>query len=409
MKGRVWRRCGCRDEHGKQYSADHPCPKLGDKGHGSWAYRVALGRDPGTGKRLTEYRQGFTTKRAAEAELVKVITEHTAGQHRHDGRQTVGDYLTRWIAEKVADGELRASTAHTYQRYVALDLSRHLGAVRLRDLRASHVKEMLRKLRTTEGRGDATVRQIHAVLRSALTSARRDGLIAGNPAADVSLGGPRPAKVRPWEPAELGAFLDSASGHRLGALFELLAMTGLRRGEALGLRWADVDLSAGMLTVRRQLVAVGARVTEGAPKTRAGEDRRVSLSQHVVGILLAHQFAQQAEREAWGDAYEDGDWVFCAENGASLSPGYVTKLFHKLVTQADVRQIRLHDLRHGAASIMLASGTQMAEVSKVLGHSSVRITSDTYHHLLAGAGRSIAEAAQALIPRQTHTAAHTGV
>jgi integrase len=272
-----------------------------------------------------------------------------------------------------------------------------IGSIRLGDLRPGHVEKLIRDLQVA-GRGIATIRRIHAVLRSALTAARRSRLVSYNAASDVALPGDRPAKVRPWEPAELGAFLDHAAGHRLGALFEVMAFTGMRRGEALALRWSDVDLQRGVIIVRTQLVEVGGRTVEGKPKTRSGEDRRIDIGERTIGALLAHRLTQDAERTGWGSGYTDHHRVFAREDGSDLSPGQVTKLFARLTATAGLRPVRLHDLRHGAASLMLAGGVDVAVVSKRMGHSSVRVTADIYSHLLQGVGRQAADAAEALVP-----------
>ena len=262
--------------------------------------------------------------------------------------------------------------------------------------------------------GPASVRRLHATLRSALTSAHRQQLVAFNAAANLDLPAAARQKVRPWEPAELGRFLDSIGGNRLAPLFELIAATGLRRGEACGLRWSDVDLGRGVVVVRQQLVQV--TVDEhmpkctccgevhkglmiGPPKTKAGESRAVELDGGTIGVLLAHKLTQDAERLEWGSAYTDHGLVFARENGSPLPLDHVTKRFHELAVAAGLRPIRLHDLRHGAASLMLAAGVDLALVSKRLGHSSISITSDTYSHLLEGVGREAAERAAALVPR----------
>jgi integrase len=205
--------------------------------------------------------------------------------------------------------------------------------------------------------------------------------------------------VRPWEPEELGAFLDHAAGHRLGVLFEVLAMTGLRRGEVVGLRWGDVSLEKRVLWVRQAVVQVGYETVVGQPKTSSGEDRRVDLDAATAGSLIAHRLQQDVEKAAFGAAYEDHDLVFAREDGSYLKPEVVSKTFQALVAEAGLRRVRLHDLRHGQASIMLAAGVDMTVVSKRLGHSGIRITSDTYTHLLDGVGRQAAEAAAALVPR----------
>jgi len=219
--------------------------------------------------------------------------------------------------------------------------------------------------------------------------------------------------VRPWEPDELGAFLDHAAGHRFGTLFELVALAGLRRGEACGLRWDDVDLARGRLVVRQQVVQVYGDgrpcgmcgrehrgIVIGAPKTSSGEARRVDLGERGVGVLLAQRLAQDEERAAWWSAYVDHGLVFAREDGNPLAPEQVTKAFGELVRSAGVRPVRVHDLRHGRASLLLAAGVDLAVVSKMLGHSSITITADTYAHLLEGVARQAAEAADALVPRR---------
>jgi integrase len=137
----------------------------------------------------------------------------------------------------------------------------------------------------------------------------------------------------------------------------------------------------------------------GQPKTASGEDRRVDLDAATAGSLLAHRLQQDVEKAAFGTAYDDHDLVFAREDGSYLKPEVVSKTFQALAAETGLRRVRLHDLRHGQASIMLAAGVDMTVVSKRLGHSGIRITADTYTHLLEGVGRQAAEAAAALVPR----------
>ena len=162
-------------------------------------------------------------------------------------------------------------------------------------------------LRTVNA-GPSTVRRVHATLRSALSDAKRRRLVSYNAAVDVALpkaARPTRPKVQPWEPAELGRFLDHAAGDRLGVLFEVMAASGLRRGEACGLRWADVDLERGRLVVRQQVVVIGHELMTGPPKTASGDARVVDLDDGTVGALLGHRLAQDAERAEWGQAWRD--------------------------------------------------------------------------------------------------------
>jgi integrase len=397
VKGSTYKRCKCPsvfDETGRRVN----CPKR----HGSWYFIAELDNGPG-GKRRYLKKGGFGTQRDAAAALGKVLEQVRSGAHTDDARATVGAYLEAWLDDKVAAG-LRPTTARSYRHHVEQYLTPPLGHLRLGDLRSQHVERMLRAL--VEGNADrarplgpASVRRVHATLRSALSTAKRRRLISHNPAVDVELPKASRPKVRPWEPEELGAFLDHAAGDRLGPMFELIAMTGLRRGEACGLRWVDVDLERGCLWVRQQIVQLGHETVIGPPKTASGEDRRVDLDEQTMGTLLAHRLAQDAERAAWGEAWAGSGLVFTREDGSAWHPETVTKRFRDLTIEAGLRPVRLHDLRHGQASLMLAAGVPLAVVSKRLGHSSITITSDTYSHLLEGVGRQAAEAASGLVPR----------
>jgi integrase len=388
VKGSVYKRCPCpveRDGRGGR--------KACRIDHGSWEYVADASRGAG-GRRRQVRKAGFPTKRAAEQALTELLDDLRTGSYAHDERQTVEEYLVGWIEAKVANG-LRATTERSYRQHIRDHLVPHLGRLRLRDLRPGHVEAMLR---TVEA-GPSTVRRVHATLRSALSDAKRRRLVSYNAAVDVALPRTSRAKVQPWEPAELGKFLDHAASDRLGVLFEVMAATGLRRGETCGLRWSDVDLERGRLVVRQQLVVVGHELRFGPPKTASGDARVVDLDVGTVGAMLGHRLAQDGERAAWGEAYAAYDLVFARENGEPLHPETVTKRFTKLAAAAGLRPVRLHDLRHGQASLMLAAGVPLAVVSKRLGHSSVSITSDTYSHLLEGVGREAAERAAALVPR----------
>jgi Phage integrase family len=154
-----------------------------------------------------------------------------------------------------------------------------------------------------------------------------------------------------------------------------------------------------VIVVRQQLTSVNGRVAFAPPKTASGEGRLVELESGTLGTLLALRLAQDAERAALGEAYQDGGLVFAREDGRPYDPDHVTKTFRRLAVAAGLRPVRLHDLRHGAASLRLAAGVPIELVSKVLGHSSIAITANTYSHLLPGVARQAAEAAAALVPR----------
>jgi integrase len=230
------------------------------------------------------------------------------------------------------------------------------------------------------GRGATTIRRIHAVLSSALADAVEQRRILHNPAARVTLPKIDKAERVPWDAEQVVAFLEHVADDRLGPLFEVLVGCGLRRGEALALRWSDVDIDARALFVRRTLSDVGGRLVFSEPKTRASTSG-VGLPGRVVAALEVQELRQSIERAEWGEAYEDQGLIFARENGAPIRPEHVLKRFGPLCIAAGVPKIRVHDLRHTAATLMIGSGVPLVIVSKVLRHTQVSITSDLYGHL----------------------------
>jgi integrase len=210
--------------------------------------------------------------------------------------------------------------------------------------------------------------------------------------------GERP-KVAVWTPAQTGAFLDHARGDRLYPLFHRVVFRGLRRGEAVGLRWTDVDLEGRTVTVTEQSVQLGWQTERSAPKTDSGARTAIALDADTAAVLRAHRDRQQLERKMWGQGWVSTGLVFTREDGSELHPATVTARFHRLVRDADLPPVRLHDLRHGAATLALAGGTHLKVVSEMLGHSSIGITADTYTSVLPEVARAAAETVARLVPR----------
>jgi integrase len=404
MKGSVYKRCRCR-KNGRDLGMSCPDLRRADgsynPNHGSWAYRLELESDSG-GHRQTLRRFGFDTRKAAQDALDEARGKTDRGVDPQR-RITVGDYLTEWLSGKA---DIRATTRRSYAQHVSDYLVPHLGRIEIGQLRRAHVEAMFAAI----GLKAATAQRVRATLRSALTDAEREGLVLTNAARLARLETGKRPKVTVLEPEELGKLLDHVAADRLSAFYESVAGTGTRRGEALALRWQDLDLDHGVLTVRQQLVQLPGRhpcphceghkgIVFAAPKTASGEHRRIDLDSTTVRALLAHKLLQDIERDSLGNAYSDHGLVFASEIGDPLHPDEITKRFAELCDEAGVRKVRLHDLRHGRASLLLAAGADIAVVSKILGHGSIGITADTYGHLLEGVGRAASEAASALVPR----------
>jgi len=275
-------------------------------------------------------------------------------------------------------------TIHRYTEIVHNELIPTLGALPLEQLRHDHVVALISELEDA-GRGAATIRYVHAVLSSALSDAVKQRRLTHNVAQHVSLPPVNSAEREPWTAAQAVTFLSfvHGAGDRLADLFEVVIGTGLRRGEALALHWSDVDLDGRTLTVhptRGTLSDVAGRLAFTAPKTK-GSAAGVGLSARVVAALRRQAARQAIERTEWAETYQDDDLVFARENGAPLRPDKVLDRFHVLTAQAGLPQVRLHDLRHLAATLMIAAGVPLPLVSKTLRHAASGITADLYGHL----------------------------
>ncbi|HMT61270.1 MAG TPA: site-specific integrase, partial [Microthrixaceae bacterium] len=202
----------------------------------------------------------------------------------------------------------------------------------------------------------------------------------------------------------------SVSDHRLLASFVVFATTGMRRGEVLGLRWSDVDLANGRLSVVNTITTVNGRPVETSTKTKKSR-RRVSLDAATLGALRAHQERQDIERASAGSAWSDTGLVFTREDGSAIHPDRFSHWFADLVEKAGVPPIRLHDLRHTHATLALEAGVHPKVVSERLGHATVGITLDLYSHVTPSLDELAAETIAALVdvPGQSRSSAGTNV
>jgi integrase len=267
-----------------------------------------------------------------------------------------------------------------------------IGALQLRELTPAHLNalyvELIERgrLHGPGGLSPRTVRVAHTVLRRAHADAVRQGLLARNvadladpPSAAAAKAEARKA-VKTWTPVQLRQFLDRSSEHRLYPAFLLGAMTGMRRGEVLGLRWQDVDLDNRSLSVTQTLVAPRYKLVFSEPKTEAGR-RQVSLDERTVAALREQRQRQTADRLAFGAGYADLGLVFAQEDGSPLVPLIFTQRFQKASRDAGLPQIRFHDLRHGHVTYLMQAGVPLPAIAQRVGHSSVAVTGDIYSHV----------------------------
>lgn len=341
-----------------------------------WCIRLDVGVDPETGKRRQVSRQGFRTKREAQAVLNDLLLERELVRQPDVAvfGPTVGEYLEDWLAR--ARLLVRESTWAAYRNAVG-HLVDVLGGGSLRLLSPLEVERFEQQL-LASGRSAKTVANVHAVLHRALADAVRDGLVDRNVASLVSPPRAERPEMSTWTVGELKQFLRSIEGHRLYAAFVVLATTGMRRGEVLGLQRADVDLARDEVSVRRTVGVVDGRIDIGPPKSSSSR-RLVALDTTTTAVLADH-----LEHRA-GPV-----WVFPGEGDGPLSPASFSTTFDRLSARAGVPRIRLHDLRHTYATIALRAGVHPAIVSERLGHSSIAVTIDLYSRAVPGLQREAA-------------------
>ena len=358
-----------------------------------WAFRVDAGVNPETGKRRQMLRQGFGTKREAEKALAAAQQSVEQGSVVSKSSMKVDAFLDEWLASQ--KGRLKASTHHSYV-VTSKRIRSGLGHVQVQALTPLQIESFYSDL-LDHGRADGTglspktVRNTHTVLRKALSDAERLGLVHRNAAAAAR----GPSVERPefivWSSDELKQFFGAAESNRLYGAFVLLATTGMRRGEVLGVRWKDIDLDSGQLAIVQTVTNVDGRLTISTPKTTRSR-RVIYLDETTVAVLRQHRKQQLEEQLAAGPDWDgSSDLAFTDEIGRPVRPEWFSKEFGRIVEASGVPRIRLHDVRHTYATLALKAGVHAKVVSERLGHSSIAITLDLYSHVTPGMARGAAD------------------
>lgn len=291
-------------------------------------------------------------------------SRYAAGVFSVDSKQTLEQFLNQWLEER-AEGTIRPRTRENYAGVIRNHRVPELGNVRLNQLTPQHVQRLLNK-KTSAG-SPHLVRNIRAVLRAALGQAVKWGMLVRNVAVLVETPKVPQSNVEPFSIEEARCLLSSVEGERLEAVFVVTLLTGMRRGEVLGLQWDDVNFDAKQLRVTGNLQRVAGRLQRAEPKT--DESRRtIDVPQMVLDSLRVHRTAQKEERLKAGPAWVDGGYVFTTRLGTPIEPRNVYREFVAAVAKAGLRPQRFHDLRHCFATLQLAEGVPLRVVSERLGH-----------------------------------------
>jgi len=392
-------------------------------GRREWVGGESLGTCPTCGGALRDTRErrqvvqgGYQTQGDAKIERVKALSRLGKGSYVPPQRKTLAEYLRNEWWPQVQKEDLKATTLDSYHRNVRQHLIGPaarpfpLGLIELRKLTLDAIRDhyaMLAegypverggKLVKHPGLGVQSRRRIHAALHRALNDAIQKGYIDRNPAWKALKTQKNALRFEGsvWTGDELEAFLASTAGTELYPLWFTVATTGLRRGEVCGLQWPDIDLVGGTLTAARSRVPVGGEVVESSPKS--GQPRIFDIDDDTVTVLERHRKAQAAAQLKAGPKWQGaGNYVFTNEDGSPIDPNRASRAFRIAIDAAGLRRIRLHDLRHTHASLLLAAGEPIGNVSYRLGHSDSIITAKVYEHYVPGAQKATAARFQTIL------------
>lgn len=328
------------------------------------------------------------TRLEAQQKLNKALRDLQQGLPIANERQTVAQFLSRWVKD-CHKPSVRTSTYTRSAQIIRDYLVPEIGRIRLAKLTPEDVQGLLSRLHEG-GLAAKSVSNIHGVLRTALNQAVRWGQLQRNVAALVTAPRGEQKEIEPFTPEEATAFLKAIQGDRLEALYSVVLALGLRRGEALGLLWSDINLEEGYLTVRHALHRQKGGLKLVEPKTPRSR-RTVALPEFAVFALRSHRKRQLQERLLAGDKWQDTGHVFTTQIGTPLDPDNVSHAFKRAVAKAGLREQRFHDLRHACATLLLVQGVPARVVQEVLGHAHVSTTLGTYSHVIPSLKRDAAD------------------
>lgn len=349
---------------------------LKERAPGVWTLAADAPARPG-GRRRQVFRTAHGSRRTAQAALNRLLAEVQSGEFREPSKLTVAEFLTRWLA--TARTHLAATSIAAYESYVRCHIGPRLGAIPLARLTPLHVQEYYAQA-LAAGLSPRSVAQHGKVLHAALEQAIGWDLLESNPAAGRRARRPRweGRTPRPLLPHEVRQVLEASAGTDLYLAILLATAAGLRRGEVMALRWPDIDLSRGRLTISGTLTIA----REVLPPKTKGSRRCVTLPPIAVNALARHRAAQAEIRLAVGPAYQDRGFLFASTTGSPLPLNWPTRAFPALCESLGLPRCHFHDLRHTAATLLLLEGVHPKIVSERLGHAAIGITMDLYSTVL---------------------------
>jgi len=367
----------------------------------SWTIVIFLGKDPISGKKRYKSKSVRGTRKTADAVLTRLLHELNTGTYIEPSKATVADYLPQWL--EFVEPKVSAKTFERYREIVERKLIPKIGSIKLAELQPLHIQNYYaRELK--QGRSDGqgglsaqTVLHHHRVLREALGRAVKWGILPRNPADSVEPPKPQRKEMKTLTEKQTALMLVKAAGTRLYVPLLLAVTSGMRRGEFLALRWADIDCDSGIACVQRSLEQTNDGLRFKPPKS--GKGRPIVLLPLTLEVLTAHRLEQDWRKHVLGEAYQDEDLVCCQEDGSVWPPDNFSASYASFGRRAGLNGVRLHDMRHTHATQLLGQGVHPKIVSERLGHSTIGITLDIYSHVIPGMQAEAAEKMDAALRR----------
>lgn len=347
--------------------------------------------------------QLLTRRQQREVEEAARLERQLAAQEA-EGRIRTGIYLTTWLERR---GNIRPSTRLGYQVIIDSHIVPVIGDVPLADLTSQHVRDVLERMAEPDQhkrtRTIGTLSRVRSLLTGALKAAVRQGLVPVNVATGVEIPerasiGHATGRKATFTPDELRAFLEEADKTPFGPVLRFISRTGVRRGEAVGLRWDDVDMDEGVAHIRSSLTVTQGEVAVNGPKTESGE-RYVGLDTATVSLLrdVKRKQAEQALALGVGDRFNPGGYVFVRSDGEHLRPDSISQVVRRITKAMGRPELHTHSLRHTRGTTFLEAGIDIKIVSDQLGHSDVAFTQRTYQHVSVKLAKQAAKDAAAIL------------
>ncbi|MBB6019054.1 integrase [Paenibacillus sp. JGP012] len=349
-----------------------------DEKTGTWYFVVSAGKDE-DGKRRQIRRRGFKTEKEALRELRKILQQVDENTYVKKSNLKYVDFLkNEWLPSK--EVTLRSVTYKTYRSNIVNHIQPYFENQEMERITAAAIEKFYVHLLKETGLSERSIQDIQKLIKSSFKTAVKRKYLAYNPAEDAGAPKVHHKEMKVWNLDDVNKFLESAKEDTLYIVFLLALTTGMRQSEILALRWKDIDFDENVLRVRQTLSHNGKTLIQ-ATKTKSSA-RAITLVPQLIPELKKQQRINIKEKLAANFDYEDHDLVICTSSGKPINPRNLLRNFYRLMFKADVPQIRFHDLRHTVASLMLAQNINPKIVKEILGHSDIRVTLDTYSHVL---------------------------